>query len=290
MKVSVVSQSGRAITDLDIPEKATYTELKEAYKQKKGLDVHRQQFYLRNEDKSRGEPLKHGALTLGEGQTLVFKDLGPQISWTTVFLVEYFGSLIAFPVVYLLRDYIYSKGSPLGDVQLLAAALFTLHFLKRELETLFVHKFGTDTMPIFNIFKNSSYYHGFAFYIAYYILHPLYTPPNKVQVIVGAAIFLVCLVCNFYCHIILSNLRAPGSRERKIPRGFLFELVSCPNYFFEITQWVGFSIMTQSLPALFFALAGAGQMLVWAQGKHRRYKKEFPDYPKRRRVLIPYIL
>jgi very-long-chain enoyl-CoA reductase len=30
-------------------------------------------------------------------------------------------------------------------------------------------------------------------------------------------------------------------------------------------------------------------MLVWAQQKHRRYKKEFPGYPKNRKVLIPFI-
>ena len=43
----------------------------------------------------------------------------------------------------------------------------------------------------------------------------------------------------------LANLRpATGSDVRPIPSGFLFELVSCPNYTFEVSSWIGFSIMT----------------------------------------------
>jgi very-long-chain enoyl-CoA reductase len=30
----------------------------------------------------------------GTSATVVFKDLGPQISWTTVFLIEYFGPIL----------------------------------------------------------------------------------------------------------------------------------------------------------------------------------------------------
>jgi len=292
VKINVVSLSGRPITDLTLPENATFDDLRKEYTKKKGVNIYRQMFYLQNNDKSRGEALKHGSIsdTVKEGATVMFKDLGPQVSWTIVFLVEYFGSLIAFPTIYLLRPYIYHKFAPLTLVQQIAAALFTLHFLKRELETLFVHKFGNDTMPIFNIFKNSIYYHGFAFYIAYYVLHPNFTDPNPLQVYLGLAIFLLCLLSNFKCHLMLANLRRPGTRERNIPKGFLFEYVSCANYFFEIVEWIGFTIMTQSLPALFFTLAGAFQMYAWALGKHRRYKKEFPQYPKHRKALIPFLV
>ena len=40
------------------------------------------------------------------------------------------------------------------------------------------------------------------------------------------------------CHLILSNLRAPGGSGYVIPRGFLFDYVTCANYTAEIWSWV----------------------------------------------------
>lgn len=51
-----------------------------------------------------------------------------------------------------------------------------------------------------------------------------------------------------------------------------------------------FSIMTQCLPAFLFAFAGFYQMAIWALGKHKNYRKEFKDYPKGRKAIIPYVL
>ena len=73
----------------------------------------------------------------------------------------------------------------------LAFYFFMLHYLKREYETLFVHRFGNGTMPLRNLFKNSSYYWGNAIVCSYFINHPLYTPPSDMIVYIGAAMFIV---------------------------------------------------------------------------------------------------
>ena len=53
-----------------------------------------------------------------------------------------------------------------------------LHYAKRELETMFVHRFSSATMPFTNVFKNSFHYYGlFGFLTMYFFLHPDYTPP-----------------------------------------------------------------------------------------------------------------
>ncbi len=178
-----------------------------------------------------------------------------------------------------------------------AFGLVVLHYLKRELETAFVHRFSSATMPIFNIFKNSFHYWFLGgVNIAYFIYHPHFTQHiSNDSVNILAVLFLTCMLGNLYCHLILMNLRPAGTTTRGIPRGFLFEFVSCPNYFFEILEWIVFAFLTQALTSYFFAVVSAGQMWIWAVDKHRRYKKEFDGtngnikYPKRK-ILIPFLL
>lgn len=84
---------------------------------------------------------------------LTFKDLGKQISWKTVFLVEYAGPLIIFPALYALTRV---KGH--DSHQKLLFWLMILHFAKREFETLFIHVFSKSTMPFKRVFINSLHY------------------------------------------------------------------------------------------------------------------------------------
>lgn len=68
-------------------------------------------------------------------------------------------------------------------------------------------------------------------------------PPNHKtqQVKAGLALFLLSELGNLICHVMLSRLRpADGTKLRPIPTGFLFELVSCPNYFFEVSAFAFF--------------------------------------------------
>ncbi|EGT55700.1 hypothetical protein CAEBREN_29552 [Caenorhabditis brenneri] len=147
-------------------------------------------------------------------------------------------------------------------------------------------------------YQNCSYYWGFAAFVAYFVNHPLFTPPafGDFQMYLGLVGFVISEFGNLSIHILLRNLRPAGTRERRIPKpdgnplSLLFNYVSCPNYTYEVSSWVFFTIMVQSLPALLFTLAGFVQMTIWAQGKHRNYLKEFPDYPKNRKAIVPFVL
>lgn len=224
---------------------------------------------------------------------------GPQIAWRTVFIIEYLGPLI-IPALFLfpLRPLLYfTFDKPLpepSDLQLLVCALLSVHFLKREFETIFVHRFSSATMPVRNIFKNSAHYWILAgFNIAYWVFRPdaaaASATPNQALVYAGLALFVFGELANLNAHYILRNLRRPGTTERGIPTGFGFSAVTCPNYFFEILAWLGIFLVSQlNWSVLFFIVVGGLQMWSWAWKKEKRYRKEFGDkYKKKRSVIFP---
>ncbi|KAF4123643.1 very-long-chain enoyl-CoA reductase [Geosmithia morbida] len=226
---------------------------------------------------------------------VLVKDLGPQISWKTVFLIEYFGPILIHVAVLAARPYIY-KGSPaptdLSRTQWLAFGMITLHFVKRELETMFVHKFSASTMPFFNVFKNSFFYWAFSGLLCAYCLYSPTSLAAKAREpsvdVVGALIYLFGETGNARVHYYLSTLRSAGGTERKIPVGHGFGLVTCPNYMFEVLSWVGIIVASRDWSVILFIAIGTAQMAAWAKGKERAYRKEFGDsYKKKRFTMLP---
>ena len=209
--------------------------------------------------------------------TVVFKDLGAQVSYRTLFFFEYLGPLLIYPVFYYFPVYKflgYGEDCVIHPVQTYAMYYWCFHYFKRILETFFVHRFSHATSPIGNVFRNCAYYWSFGAYIAYYVNHPLYTPVSDLQMKIGFGFGLVCQVANFYCHILLKNLRDPsGAGGYQIPRGFLFNIVTCANYTTEIYQWLGFNIATQTIAGYVFLAVAALIMTNWALGKHSRLRK-----------------
>lgn len=169
-----------------------------------------------------------------------------------------------------------------------------LHFLKRELETLFLHRFSSATMPLFNIFKNSAHYWLLAgINIGYWVYRPKARAARVSSLFstyVSLALFIVGELANLKDHITLRRLRVRGSTQRGIPRGGIFELVTCPNYMWETIAWIGVAGITRSLSTVAFIAVAVVQMGLWAGKKEKAYRKEFGQkYPQKRWVMLPGI-
>ncbi|KAJ7119469.1 3-oxo-5-alpha-steroid 4-dehydrogenase-domain-containing protein [Mycena epipterygia] len=234
---------------------------------------------------------------------LAVGDLGPQVQWLTVFLVEYIGPLIIHPLIYHLPKLFYGVDVQHSSLQKSVYAMVLLHFTKRELETLFVHRFSHATMPLFNIFKNSIHYHLLSgLFLAYDIYRPGFSAPavagtwRDQSSLLGAAwvVWTFAELSNLSTHLTVRALRPPGTTTRAVPLGYGFSApfnLACPNYFFELVGWGVIGAMSGSLAAGFFFVMSGWQMLVWAVKKHRAYQKEFGDkYPRNRKAMIPFII
>jgi len=288
---------------LTVPDQASVDDLKAEFaKVKPKYNESRQRFTTPPTDEApRGTPLAAGKplseFGITDGSTIFFKDLGPQIGYATVFFWEYFGPLALYAAVYFLPQLAYPHISERPEknlVQKLALLFWTFHYAKRILETFFVHRFSHGTMPIFNLYKNCSYYWTFGAYISWFINHPLYTAPPLERSIILFTLAMTAELANLKCHLIQANLRSGGSKEYVIPSGFLFDYITCANYTAEIAAWLAFSAATQTVAAALFATAGTCQMVPWAVQKHKRLRKIFDGkdgrkrYPKRW-IIFPLV-
>ena len=112
---------------------------------------------------------------------------------------------------------------------------------------------------------------------------------NNINFIVGLILFMCGAGINLLSDNILLKLKKEGD-SYKIPCGFLYKHISCPNYFGEIVEWTGFAIMTWSVPGLIFALWTFFNLVPRAISHHKWYKSNFNNYPKNRKAIIPFIL
>ena len=107
--------------------------------------------------------------------------------------------------------------------------------------------------------------------------------------LIGIAIFIIGFIMNMQSDNIIRNLRVPGEKGYKIPYGGMFRYVSCPSYLGEITEWAGWATMTWSFPGLLFVAWTFANLAPRARSIHQWYHQKFPDYPKNRKALIPFI-
>ena len=172
-------------------------------------------------------------------------------------------------------------------------ALWQLHYVNRTLVYPFSLPPDGKRLPVFIAAS------GFTFNILNSVVNAgwigtvgVYEPSwlRDPRFVVGVAVFLAGHAMNRQADRALRALRAPGEKGYKIPRGGLYERVSCPNYLGEIIEWAGWAIATWSTAGLAFAVYTVANLAPRAVSHHRWYRSRFPDYPRERRALIPFVL
>ncbi len=208
-------------------------------------------------------------------------------------LISYSLALVVFMAAIALRRSSASDGPPVQAGALMGAVMWSVHFVRRTAEAAGVHRYSKPRVPLLDLLIEYVYYGGFAAWNAATLFSSDYRSASGAWLALGALVFTLGEIGNAKSHRMLRDLRPAGSNLRRLPRGFLFEYVSCPHYLFEIITWIGFAMATQTRAALAFLLLGAAILGAWARTRHNTYRAEFDGqngrelYPRERRALIP---
>ena len=177
---------------------------------------------------------------------------------------------------------------------LTAFALWVWHYFNRACIYPFRLKTKGKKMPVV-IMASAVFFNvvnGFlnGYWLARFVPEDKIDFNTDLRIVIGAFVFLAGFIINQYHDTLLINLRKGEKTGYSIPFGGLFRFVSCPNFLGEIIIWVGFFIVTFSLPALAFLIWTLANLIPRAFDHHKWYRSEFPDYPAKRKAVLPYIL
>nr|XP_002120345.1 3-oxo-5-alpha-steroid 4-dehydrogenase 1-like [Ciona intestinalis] len=108
--------------------------------------------------------------------------------------------------------------------------------------------------------------------------------------VVGLILFFLGMYINLECDSILRNLRKEGEKGYKIPTGNMFNYVTGGNLFGESLEWCGWGLACWSIQGFAFATFAVMYLSARSYSHHVWYLKKFEDYPKDRKIFIPYIV
>ena len=108
--------------------------------------------------------------------------------------------------------------------------------------------------------------------------------------VIGLAVMIGGAGLNVWSDYRLLALRRRDPGRPVMPTGGPFNVVACPNHLGEIIEWIGFAILTWSLPALALAVWTVANLVPRALWRRDWYQRTFADYPTWRAALVPGLL
>lgn len=153
----------------------------------------------------------------------------------------------------------------------------------------FVHKYSGGMDLGTSILISLSYFTSTATMIYAQHLTQGYAEPQMDLTYPGIMLYLIGISGNLYHHYLLSKLRSNEDEQYKVPKGGLFEVVICPHYLFEIIEFWGVSMISQTLYAFSFTLGTTLYLMGRSYATRRWYLSKFDDFPATVKALIPFV-
>ena len=200
--------------------------------------------------------------------------------------------LMESPTVYLMLLFMYFFSSSLGVVEIIFTVIWMVHYVHRsfiwplraKLEGKRITLIVVLLAAIFNlvnVYIQGSWIFIYGSYEKEWLMSPFF--------IIGLLVFFIGLCINIKSDNILMKLREEHGSGYHIPNGFLYNKVSCPNYFGEILEWLGWFIMTLSPAGLVFLIWTMANLIPRAKSNHEWSIENIEGYPKDRKKVIPYL-
>lgn len=162
-----------------------------------------------------------------------------------------------------------------------------LHYFNRSFVFPFRIKSYGKKIPVFIVINAILFNYMNAGLNGYYLCNMTTERSFDIFYFIGLLLFVLGVFINVYSDEILMKLRKPGETDYKIPQGFLFRYVSCPNLLGEVIEWLGFALMAFNPAAFSFFIWTCANLIPRAKNHHDWYLEKFADYPRERKVIFP---
>lgn len=201
--------------------------------------------------------------------------------------------LMELPVLIVLFIFLLPVAKIISITSWVLIGLFCLHYFNRAFIFPFRLRTKGKKMPLVIMLSAVFFNIMNGFSIGYFFSHfANYTSGwfTDFRFITGCVLFFTGIYINWKADNVLIHLRKPGETGYKIPQGWLFEKLSCPNLFGELIEWTGFAILCWNLPAFTFLIWTAANLIPRAISHHQWYKDKFSDYPSKRNAILPFVV
>lgn len=221
---------------------------------------------------------------------------GPKISNRTAWIIMEAPAFI-FMSYYTVKFALSGNSTGNSSIVLyIMAGLYLLHYFQRSFIFPLLMR-GRSRMPVaimlmglvfntLNAYLIGGWLYGQA-PSGKYELNWLWSP----QFVIGLLLFIAGMAINMHSDHVIRNLRKPGDTRHYIPKKGLYRYVTSANYFGELTEWIGYAILTWSPAGALFAVWTFANLGPRAKSLTEKYVSEFGDeYTSLgKKHIIPFI-